>query len=286
MRTPNGGTVAEAPSVAPPPERPTPADGVEGDGSSSDGARLGPDERPGVRRRAARPPATATTRANGAGSRISATNANATTAGKWPGRRVAVPRRGAAAARPRGRSAADVRPAKSAVASARSAASARSRCEEELADRADRDRAARRPARGLRVPADLRLPAGAAGHLRLALAGPAVHAAQGRHRHRQGAAARRTAKYFALLQIDSVNGMDPEEAKQRPNFDKLTPLFPNERFRLETRPDGRDRTDHRHGRADREGAARHGGLTAEGGQDHRAEERSRAASSSRAPTPT
>jgi len=43
-------------------------------------------------------------------------------------------------------------------------------------------------------------------------------------------------KYFALLQIDSVNGMDPEEAKQRPNFDKLTPLFPNQRFRLETGP--------------------------------------------------
>jgi transcription termination factor Rho len=43
-------------------------------------------------------------------------------------------------------------------------------------------------------------------------------------------------KYFALLQIDSVNGMDPEEAKQRPNFDKLTPLFPNDRFRLETGP--------------------------------------------------
>src|SRR5918994_782699 len=43
-------------------------------------------------------------------------------------------------------------------------------------------------------------------------------------------------KYFALLQIDSVNGMDPEEAKQRPNFDKLTPLFPNQRFHLETGP--------------------------------------------------
>jgi transcription termination factor Rho len=43
-------------------------------------------------------------------------------------------------------------------------------------------------------------------------------------------------KYFALLQIDSVNGMDPEEAKQRPNFDKLTPLFPDDRFRLETAP--------------------------------------------------
>ncbi|MFL5736398.1 MAG: transcription termination factor Rho [Actinomycetota bacterium] len=41
-------------------------------------------------------------------------------------------------------------------------------------------------------------------------------------------------KYFALLRIDNVNGMDPEEAKQRPNFEKLTPLFPQERFRLET----------------------------------------------------
>ena len=43
-------------------------------------------------------------------------------------------------------------------------------------------------------------------------------------------------KYFALLQIESVNGMDPEPAKQRPNFEKLTPLFPNERFHLETGP--------------------------------------------------
>jgi transcription termination factor Rho len=43
-------------------------------------------------------------------------------------------------------------------------------------------------------------------------------------------------KYFALLQIDSVNGLDPEAAKKRPNFEKLTPLFPNERFHLETGP--------------------------------------------------
>jgi transcription termination factor Rho len=43
-------------------------------------------------------------------------------------------------------------------------------------------------------------------------------------------------KYFALLQIDSVNGVDPEVAKQRPNFEKLTPLFPNQRFHLETGP--------------------------------------------------
>jgi transcription termination factor Rho len=43
-------------------------------------------------------------------------------------------------------------------------------------------------------------------------------------------------KYFALLQIDTVNGVDPETAKARPNFEKLTPLFPHERFRLETGP--------------------------------------------------
>ena len=43
-------------------------------------------------------------------------------------------------------------------------------------------------------------------------------------------------KYFALLRIDSVNDMDPEEAKQRPVFEKLTPLFPDDRVRLENGP--------------------------------------------------
>jgi transcription termination factor Rho len=43
-------------------------------------------------------------------------------------------------------------------------------------------------------------------------------------------------KYWALLEVDSVNGMDPEQAKDRPAFDKLTPLFPDERFRLESGP--------------------------------------------------
>ena len=38
-------------------------------------------------------------------------------------------------------------------------------------------------------------------------------------------------KYPALLLVESVNGMDPESAATRPQFDKLTPLFPNERFR-------------------------------------------------------
>ena len=43
-------------------------------------------------------------------------------------------------------------------------------------------------------------------------------------------------KYFALLDLDSVNGMDVEAARTRPNFDKLTPLFPDDRFRLEGGP--------------------------------------------------
>jgi transcription termination factor Rho len=43
-------------------------------------------------------------------------------------------------------------------------------------------------------------------------------------------------KYPALLRIETVNGMDPEEAKQRAVFEKLTPLFPDERFRLEHAP--------------------------------------------------
>jgi transcription termination factor Rho len=43
-------------------------------------------------------------------------------------------------------------------------------------------------------------------------------------------------KYPALLAVESVNDMDPEKAAGRPVFDKLTPLFPNERFRLESGP--------------------------------------------------
>ncbi|HMC37669.1 MAG TPA: transcription termination factor Rho [Actinomycetota bacterium] len=40
-------------------------------------------------------------------------------------------------------------------------------------------------------------------------------------------------KYPALLRIDTVAGVDPEIARQRPDFDKLTPLFPDQRVRLE-----------------------------------------------------
>jgi transcription termination factor Rho len=43
-------------------------------------------------------------------------------------------------------------------------------------------------------------------------------------------------KYPALLLVESVNDLEPEAASKRPQFDKLTPLFPNERFRLENGP--------------------------------------------------
>jgi transcription termination factor Rho len=41
-------------------------------------------------------------------------------------------------------------------------------------------------------------------------------------------------KYYGLLRVESINGMDPEEAKNRPKFEDLTPIFPEERFDLET----------------------------------------------------
>ena len=41
-------------------------------------------------------------------------------------------------------------------------------------------------------------------------------------------------KYNALLKIDGVNGIDPDTARKRPVFEQLTPLFPEERLRLET----------------------------------------------------
>jgi transcription termination factor Rho len=40
-------------------------------------------------------------------------------------------------------------------------------------------------------------------------------------------------KFPAVVRIEKVNGIDPEEAMDRPKFEKLTPLFPDERLRLE-----------------------------------------------------
>ncbi|MCI7802305.1 MAG: transcription termination factor Rho [Floccifex porci] len=42
-----------------------------------------------------------------------------------------------------------------------------------------------------------------------------------------------TEKYGALLRISSVNGVDPEIAKNRRAFEDLTPIFPNQRIKLD-----------------------------------------------------
>lgn len=41
-------------------------------------------------------------------------------------------------------------------------------------------------------------------------------------------------KYFALLKVARINGLQPEETRNRVPFDYLTPLFPNEKFNLNT----------------------------------------------------
>jgi transcription termination factor Rho len=41
-------------------------------------------------------------------------------------------------------------------------------------------------------------------------------------------------RYFALLKLESINGEDPDGAKHRVPFDNLTPLYPEEKFTLET----------------------------------------------------
>jgi transcription termination factor Rho len=44
-------------------------------------------------------------------------------------------------------------------------------------------------------------------------------------------------KYFGLLRVDAVNGVDPDIAKLRPHFDDLTPIYPTEMYRLEAGPE-------------------------------------------------
>jgi transcription termination factor Rho len=46
----------------------------------------------------------------------------------------------------------------------------------------------------------------------------------------------RNSKVNALVRLDTINGSTPEEARNRPEFGKLTPLYPQVRLRLETAP--------------------------------------------------
>ena len=51
---------------------------------------------------------------------------------------------------------------------------------------------------------------------------------------RQAREGERKEKFNALITLETVNGMSPEEARNRVEFGKLTPLYPQERLRLET----------------------------------------------------
>jgi len=45
-------------------------------------------------------------------------------------------------------------------------------------------------------------------------------------------------RHWGLYQVESVNGIDPEEARRRPRFEDLTPIFPDRRLlTLETKGD-------------------------------------------------
>lgn len=47
---------------------------------------------------------------------------------------------------------------------------------------------------------------------------------------------RESEKHHGLLTVESINGLPPEEARYRPKFERLTPIFPEEQFDLEFNP--------------------------------------------------
>ena len=53
---------------------------------------------------------------------------------------------------------------------------------------------------------------------------------------RQPREGERREKFNALVRLDKINGLDPEQSRARPEFAKLVPLYPQDRLRLETDP--------------------------------------------------
>jgi transcription termination factor Rho len=45
---------------------------------------------------------------------------------------------------------------------------------------------------------------------------------------------RESERHYGLLKVESINGQTPDEARLRPHFDRLTPIFPDKRYDLET----------------------------------------------------
>ena len=53
---------------------------------------------------------------------------------------------------------------------------------------------------------------------------------------RQAREGEKREKFNALVRLDTINGMEPDSAKERVDFSKLVPLYPQDRLRLETLP--------------------------------------------------
>ena len=63
-------------------------------------------------------------------------------------------------------------------------------------------------------------------------------------------------RYFALIKVEAVNFEPPERAREKIFFDNLTPLYPQERIKLETAADNLSARVHGPDDADRQGPAR------------------------------
>ncbi len=48
---------------------------------------------------------------------------------------------------------------------------------------------------------------------------------------------RESERHWGMIKVESVNGVDPDEARRRQRFENLTPIFPDKRFDLETKSD-------------------------------------------------
>jgi transcription termination factor Rho len=109
-------------------------------------------------------------------------------------------------------------------------------------------RGRRRGASGrLRLPAlaGRQLPAGSGRHLRLALADPPLLAADRRYRRGRDPQPKEGERYFALLKVNTINFEDPEKVRHKVHFDNLTPLYPDERLKMELERSDKSRTSRR-----------------------------------------
>ena len=98
------------------------------------------------------------------------------------------------------------------------------------------DRHPRHRRRGLRLHAPARPAAEPRGRVRQLQPGPPLRPADRRPRRGAVRAPREQEKYWGLLRVDSVNGVDIETARRRPVFNDLTPVHPDELINLESDP--------------------------------------------------